>query len=213
MLYHRNSAPYHRRGDDVRFRQHDYLFRRKFLVEELEKYVCYDTLTHLLNRRSMDDYLQKAYQEASQEGTSFCLLMMDIDDFKKVNDTYGHDCGDEVLRYVANTISTSVRKDDSVFRWGGEEILVLMHSGEVQASLSAEKIRREIEQDAVSYRGENNISVTVTIGLSAYRNGMTIQQMMDEADQKLYYGKKHGKNQVVCRIPETVTFQQEAVQQ
>ncbi|MBR0485617.1 MAG: GGDEF domain-containing protein [Oscillospiraceae bacterium] len=190
-------------------------FGGKFLVEELEKYVCYDTLTHLLNRRSMDDYLQKAYQEANHGGTDFCLLMMDIDDFKKVNDTYGHDCGDEVLRYVANTVSAGVRKDDSVFRWGGEEILVLMRSEKTQASLSAERIRRKIEQDTVSYRGKENVSVTITIGISSYRNGITIQQMMDEADQNLYYGKKHGKNQVVSRIPQTesVKFQQEAVQQ
>ena len=177
-------------------------FGGKFLVEELEKYVCYDTLTHLLNRRSMDDYLQKAYQEANADGTDFCLMMLDIDDFKKVNDTYGHDCGDEVLRCVANTISTGVRKNDTVFRWGGEEILVLMQTAEQQASDSAERIRHEIEKDTIRYRGENLVSVTVTIGISAYRNGMTIQQMMDEADKKLYYGKNHGKNQVVSCLPQ-----------
>ena len=76
-------------------------FGGKFLVEELEKYVNYDTLTHLLNRRSMSNYLQAAHRHARTGKTTFCLLMIDIDDFKKVNDTYGHDCGDEVLKYVA----------------------------------------------------------------------------------------------------------------
>ena len=178
-------------------------FGGKFLVEELEKYVCYNTLTHLLNRRSMDSYLQAVYKEANNEGAVFCLLMMDIDDFKKVNDTYGHDCGDEVLRYVAGTISTGVRKNDTVFRWGGEEILVLMRTDEKTALAAAERIRKDIEKDGISYRGEIKVSVTVTTGLSAYKAGMTIQQMMDDADKKLYYGKQHGKNQVVCCIPQT----------
>ena len=103
-------------------------FGSKFLLEELEKYANYDTLTHLLNRRSMDNYMQEAYRQATTGKSSFCLLMADIDDFKKVNDTYGHDCGDEVLKYVAQTISTGVKKNDSVFRWGGEEICILLNA-------------------------------------------------------------------------------------
>ena len=68
-----------------------------------------------------------------------CLLLMDIDDFKKVNDTYGHDCGDEVLKYVAGTVSTGVRKNDSVFRWGDEEILVLLNTDEEKAVWKASR--------------------------------------------------------------------------
>ncbi len=91
----------------------------KYLIEELEKYANYDTLTHLLNRKSMDLYLREAYQKAQNGKNPFCILMADIDDFKRVNDTYGHDCGDEVLKYVAHTILTGVMKTDYVFRWGG----------------------------------------------------------------------------------------------
>ena len=176
-------------------------FGGKFLVEELEKYVNYDTLTPLLTRRSMGNYLQAAHEHAETGKTTFCLMLMDIDDFKKVNDTYGHDCGDEVLRYVAGVVSTGVRKNDHVFRWGGEEILVLLNADEAKAVAAAERIRHDIEKDAVNYRDEVSVHVTVTIGISSYRGGTSIQDMMDDADAKLYYGKRHGKNQVVSKLP------------
>lgn len=177
-------------------------FGGHFLVEELEKYVNYDTLTHLLNRRSMDNYLQAAHRQAQTGQATFCLMMMDIDDFKKVNDTYGHDCGDEVLKYVAHTISTGVKKNDYVFRWGGEEILVLLNTDFDKAVAVAERIRSDIARDPVDYRGTTKVPVTITIGVSPYAAGATIQQMMDDADAKLYYGKKHGKNQVVSTLPD-----------
>lgn len=179
-------------------------FGGKFLVEELEKYVNYDTLTHLLNRRSMDNYLQAAKRHAETGKATFCLLLMDIDDFKKVNDTYGHDCGDAVLKYVAGVVSTDVRKNDNVFRWGGEEILVLLNTDEDKAIAAAERIRHDIESEAVNYRGEVSVNVTVTIGVSSYKGGTSIQDMMDDADAKLYYGKRHGKNQVVSSLPKNV---------
>ena len=177
-------------------------FGSRFLVEELEKYANYDTLTHLLNRRSMDNYLQAAYRQAKTGKASFCLLMADIDDFKKVNDTYGHDCGDEVLKYVAQTITTGVKKNDNVFRWGGEEICILLNADEEKAVAAAERIRADIERDPVNYRNEAEVSVTVTMGVSPYRNGISIQSMMDDADAKLYWGKRHGKNQVVSVLPD-----------
>ena len=172
-------------------------FGGKFLVEELEKYVNYDTLTHLLNRRSMSNYLQAAHRHARTGKTTFCLLMIDIDDFKKVNDTYGHDCGDEVLKYVAGTVSTGVRKNDNVFRWGGEEIHVLINADEDRAVEVAERIRHKIEKNIVHYRDDIKVNVTVTIGVSSYKGNKSIQEMMDDADAKLYYGKRNGKNQVV----------------
>ena len=176
-------------------------FGGKFLVEELEKYANYDTLTKLLNRKSLDNYIQNAYRQAATGKSRFCVMMVDIDDFKKVNDTYGHDCGDEVLKYVAQTISTGVRKNDNVFRWGGEEIFVLLNADEERAVAVAERIRQDIANDSVNYRNEAEVSVTVTIGVSPYVSGATIQSMMDDADAKLYFGKRNGKNQVVSVLP------------
>ncbi len=180
-------------------------FGGKFLIEELEKYANYDTLTHLLNRKSMGNYLQEAYREAKTGKTSFCLLMMDIDDFKKVNDTYGHDAGDEVLQFVAKTVSCGVKKDDYVFRWGGEEILVILNTDVELAVSAAERIRADIARTPVSY-GDKQIPVTITIGIAPYRNGASIKDLMDEADAKLYWGKHNGKNRVVSLLPEGKTI-------
>ena len=187
------------------------LFGGKFFVEELERFVNYDTLTHLLNRRSMDGYLKAAYKRADAGKSSFCLLIMDIDDFKKVNDTYGHDCGDEVLKSVAGIISCGVRKNDSVFRWGGEEILVILNAEEYKAVFIADRIRKEIEKTVVTYK-ETKVSVTVTIGVAPFRDGESIQDMMDKADKCLYYGKTHGKNQIVSMIESEVTPFNETIQ-
>nr|MCR5109274.1 GGDEF domain-containing protein [Lachnospiraceae bacterium] len=141
--------------------------------------------------------LKKAYDEGIRDNKVFSLLMIDIDDFKRINDTYGHDCGDEVLKFVASTISSCVRKDDKVFRWGGEEILVLTGAEEEAAVLEAERIRTEIEKQTINYRGETEISVTVTIGVTAFDNKLDLKSMMDDVDRKLYHGKQNGKNQVV----------------
>lgn len=174
----------------------------KYLIDELEKYANYDTLTHLLNRKSMDGYLRAAHQKARNGKNPFCLMMVDIDDFKKVNDTYGHDCGDEVLKYVAHTIMSGVMKNDYVFRWGGEEICILMKTDVEHAVAAAERIRKDIEHDTIRYRDEIEVSVTVTIGISEYKELSSLQDIMDSADAKLYWGKRHGKNQVVSVIPD-----------
>lgn len=175
-------------------------FGSHYLVGELEKHVNYDTLTHLLNRRSMDNYLNEAYRQASTGKTTFCLLMMDIDDFKRVNDTYGHDCGDEVLRSIAHIVSTGVKKDDSVFRWGGEEILVLLKTDLSRAEAAAERIRFDVAKDPIKYQEDIEVPVTITIGISPYVAGTTIKKMMEDADAKLYVGKHNGKNQVVSSL-------------
>ena len=179
-------------------------FGSRFFVEELEKYANYDTLTHLMNRRRMDNYLTAAYKQAATGKATFCLLLMDIDDFKKVNDTYGHECGDEVLQSVAGIVSCGVRKNDHVFRWGGEEILILLNAEEYKSVFIADRIRKEIEKTSVKH-GEDDVFVTVTIGVAPYRVGESIQDMMDQADKCLYYGKTHGKNQIVSMVESEVT--------
>ncbi len=176
-------------------------FGEKYLVEELEKSANYDTLTRLLNRRSMDNHLQSAYHQAETGEAPFCLIMTDLDDFKNINDTYGHDCGDEVLKFVAHTLITGVKKNDYVFRWGGEEFCIIIKANEREAVAAAERIRKDIAKDPINYRNEVRVSITVTMGGSAYHDGVTIREMMDEADLKLYWGKRHGKNRVVSSLP------------
>jgi diguanylate cyclase (GGDEF)-like protein len=175
---------------------------RKYLIDELEKYANYDTLTHLLNRKSMDGYMRDAIEKAEKEGSRFCIAMVDIDDFKHVNDTYGHDFGDEVLKYVSHTILMGIKKTDSCFRWGGEEICILFTTNMEQARAASERIMNDISRDSVRYKDKEDVYVTVTIGISEYSDGQTIKSMMEEADARLYWGKRHGKSQVVTQIRE-----------
>ena len=159
-----------------------------------------DTLTRLLNRKSMDGYMREFMDQAKGGKNPFCIVMVDVDDFKKVNDTYGHEAGDEVLKYVARTIQTGVKKTDRVFRWGGEEICILLKADKEQALQAAERIRKDISRDGVFYKEGEKLSVTVTMGICEYRDGHTIKSMMEEADGKLYLGKRRGKNRVVSDI-------------
>lgn len=156
----------------------------------------YDPLTKLLNRRSMAKYLKKTFEEAQTSKEPFCLIMTDIDDFKKVNDTYGHAIGDQVLVLISDIISGSIREDDFVCRWGGEEILMLLMTDIEHAKMIAERIQNDITSSVIETK-EGNVQVTVTMGIAEYHEKVMIRELIDEADQKLYYGKKHGKNQVV----------------
>ncbi len=162
----------------------------------LEELAMFDPLTHLLNRRSMSDALHQAVNEAVSDRRPFCLIMADIDDFKKINDTYGHDCGDEVLIAIANIISNNVRENDHVCRWGGEEILILLQADLETAKRVAERVREEIAGRKKWYKG-SDFGVTITLGISEYQDGLNIRSLIDLADKNLYIGKKNGKNQVV----------------
>lgn len=156
----------------------------------------YDPLTHLLNRRSMNTYLKSALEQAAEGQQPFCLVLADIDNFKLVNDTYGHDCGDEILILVAGMVSANVREEDYVCRWGGEEILILLKTDLETSVQIADRICKNIAGTASNYKG-TEVKVTLTLGVSQYAEGETIRSMIDKADQNLYYGKKNGKNQVV----------------
>lgn len=162
----------------------------------LGKIANYDPLTHLLNRRSMDEYLKEAYKLAETDHQPFCLVLADIDDFKKFNDTYGHDCGDEVLICVAKMISGNVREGDQVCRWGGEEILALLRVDLDTAVQIAERICRGTAANILQYK-DVEVRVTLTMGVAEFKPGKTIQSMIEEADENLYRGKRNGKNQVV----------------
>ncbi len=162
----------------------------------LGKIANFDPLTHLLNRRSMNSKLKEAMREAEQNNKKFSLLMIDIDDFKKVNDTYGHDCGDKILVLVADIIESNVRESDEVARWGGEEILVLVKQDLEVAQIVAERIRKDMNEKKRLDK-DIEINLSVTIGVAAYKGKQTLQELIQEADRNLYYGKNHGKNQVI----------------
>ncbi len=166
--------------------------------QELDIVASVDPLTGLINRRSMEKKLEAAYELAREKGTFFSLLMGDIDFFKKINDTYGHDFGDEALKVVADIFRSSVRDDDSICRWGGEEFLVLIAGNKDDAVNIAERIRARIEENVIEKDGQE-IRFTMTLGTTTYKPGYKIDKLIHQADENLYYGKEHGRNRVVSR--------------
>lgn len=159
-----------------------------------------DPLTKLLNRRSMDVHLSEAMDIAKTKGHRFSLIIGDIDNFKKINDTYGHNVGDEILINVANTIVANAPGNAHVCRWGGEEILILVRSTLDDAVPVAEKMREQIEK-MVTYteidKEDIPIRITMTFGVAEYVPGFGIPKLVAIADDNLYRGKREGKNRVV----------------
>lgn len=165
------------------------------LKSELEKAATIDFLTKLYNRRYMMQRINEE-REKNKNGT-FSLLMMDIDHFKSVNDTYGHKAGDAVLVNVSKAILSSVRKTDLVARWGGEEMLVLLaNTKEDNCEIVCEKIRKKVES-TVSKVEDKKINVTISIGSSQIEPESSFETVLMEADEALYNAKTTGRNKVV----------------
>lgn len=153
-----------------------------------------DTLTGLFNRRGIKPFLDVC----AVSGRSFCIAMCDIDDFKNVNDSYGHDVGDEVIAETAKIIRADIKPDDHVCRWGGEEFVFIVDNALIaDGSDVAEKIRYDIEHRNLEMFGKK-IDFTVTIGITQYQEGESIEETISRADEKMYDGKHSGKNVVVA---------------
>lgn len=165
---------------------------------QLQQFANVDPLTRLPNRRSMMQTLNVAMHELSRGKTKFSIILGDIDNFKKINDNYGHDMGDKVLLTVAHTISAQLREGDAVCRWGGEEILILVKGNLESATAIAERIRLTISTTEVIHNN-NSIRVSMTLGVTEAEIGYRIEQIIQSADNRMYYGKLHGKNQVVSK--------------
>lgn len=166
--------------------------------ETTYKLATTDGLTGLYNHRFFQDKMKVMIDEAKKENTNFSLIMLDIDFFKKFNDTYGHQAGDRVLRYVADTLKTCVRKDDYVCRYGGEEMTVILNNTKKeQAIFVANKICTTIASKTYELASDLNVNITVSLGTSTYPdNGKTASELVSYADNCLYKAKENGRNQV-----------------
>ena len=154
-----------------------------------------DTLTGLGNRRIVEEFDQ---DPASKEAV-YCAILADIDDFKRINDTYGHDCGDAVLVMVSRSFREEIRKNDIVCRWGGEEILVILPFCSLEnAEKVAQKIREKIGSTVVEFE-QNQVNVSLTYGVAESTEGQDVEKVIRMADRYLYYGKQHGKDQIISR--------------
>jgi two-component system cell cycle response regulator len=159
-----------------------------------------DQLTGLHNRRYMSRHLDNLVANAYKTDKPLAFLIMDIDHFKSVNDTYGHDIGDEVLREFASRISANVRGIDLACRYGGEEFVVVMPDTDFDFAMTvAERLRKGVEEKAFEIsRDPGKLSVTISIGIaSSEKEGDTAEALLHRADQALYRAKREGRNRVV----------------
>ncbi len=162
------------------------------------QYATLDALTNLNNRRQFETRLKQEIAITKRQNNPLCAMMIDIDFFKKVNDTYGHASGDEVLRTVASVIKAQLRESDIPARYGGEEFAVLLPYTHIdEAKIVGERLRKAVEETTVSL-DNLNINVTISMGLAEFRQDESGEELFAQADKALYKAKESGRNRVVC---------------
>jgi diguanylate cyclase (GGDEF)-like protein len=163
------------------------------MKQKLETLSITDPLTGLYNRRYITERMEEENEVFLRKNREFSMMLLDIDHFKVLNDTYGHDCGDYVLKLVAQMLLSIVRKSDIVSRWGGEEFLILLpETSKHTAKKLAERIRKNIENMPILYE-QCNYHITLTIGISENKSE-SINNIIKRADNALYLGKNSGRN-------------------
>lgn len=176
------------------------------LQETLRQQSIQDPLTGLYNRRFMDEIMVREAGAMVRHNYTVGVLMVDVDHFKKVNDTHGHECGDAVLRELGAYIAGNVRKNDMACRYGGEEFaLLLIKSGHKNTMDKASKIVKGVARDLVIHHGEISLSITISIGMSLAGPELTLEEAMTAADAALYRAKEQGRNRVACHISEDIS--------
>ncbi len=161
------------------------------ILKGLPRFALIDPLTGLENRRVLDYLNQKL---SRQRADGVYVLFIDIDNFKQINDTYGHMFGDKVLKAVADVVLNSVRTSDNVIRFGGEEIVVVLHRVDEKTALEiAERIRAKIE--GISLEDHPEVKISVSVGVSPYSKSLL--KTIEKADKAMYEAKQQGKNRVV----------------
>lgn len=179
------------RSDEIERLQED--------IKTIRAEAARDPLTGLANRKTFNEALTNALNENREQDRYVCLLMVDIDRFKSVNDRFGHLVGDRVLRFIASTLTDSVKGRDTVARFGGEEFSIILPNTKPEgAQAVAENIRKTVEEARLrrSKDGELLGKITISLGISWARPGQSIDDLIDLADQALYQAKRSGRNRV-----------------
>lgn len=167
----------------------DRMLSQRILLRELS---IKDPLTGIRNRRAMEENLLKiSSQVRSATYRNISLILIDLDEFKKVNDQYGHSAGDNILRDLANVLSHKLTKDDHLYRFGGEEFVVISHKrNQENTSILAELLRESIDQ----HRFDQNLHVTISLGIAEYKTDETGFEWLGRADKAMYKAKGAGCN-------------------
>lgn len=168
----------------------------------LRELVEKDSLTGLYNRHYGEVWVRQMLGEAKEKGTRFFVALADIDYFKKFNDNYGHDCGDQVLREISGILEENMKARGYASRWGGEEFLMVFQESSMKlAEQCINEIAQEICQHTICYK-DQALKVTITIGMVEGDRKLLMDDIIKGADQALYEGKANGRNQVVCKMKE-----------
>lgn len=165
------------------------------LFEKTVKASRFDNLTGLYNRQSFDETLESEINRAKRHENELSILFLDLDDFKEVNDSFGHQTGDEVLKQVAKIVLNEKRSEDLAARYGGEEIVVIMpETGKVDSLVLGERIRQRVEEMRIDFNG-NTVRLTISGGLASFpENATDAKSLLKCADNALYIAKSTGKN-------------------
>ena len=172
--------------------------------QELDLLSRTDQLTKLPNRRYAREWIAHEQVRGARYGVSTCVCIADLDHFKKINDVHGHDAGDAILAHLAKVISTTVRKQDVIARWGGEEFLMLLPDTDVDGGMVAmEKVRSAVSAAYLDWDGAR-VQASVTIGIATVSAHTSMDEAIRKADEALYRGKESGRNRVVSKCGKDV---------
>ena len=178
------------------------------LLSQLERLSVSDRLTQLYNHVHFHQRLDEEFNRSVRFGHDLSLIMLDIDDFKRLNDTYGHPCGDEVLRAVSGIIKSSLRDMDMAARYGGDEFVVMLpETGTAGALAVAERIRADVAEKVVSPEEGDDVRFTVSVGVANHPlDAATAHRLVEAADNAMYVAKRTGKNRVETATPRNITL-------
>lgn len=170
---------------------------------QAEELARVDALTKVHNRRAFFEHMQRIYGYIQRKPQPLCLAMLDIDRFKRINDTYGHAFGDEVLVALCRRIGQSMRDTDQLFRLGGEEfVIALMDCDKATAFDLIERLRHEIEAMQLSANGVP-VNISCSFGIAEYKDGISVEQLLANADEAMYAAKQGGRNRTCIHHAET----------
>lgn len=163
---------------------------------EIKKLAEYDPLTKIYNRVKLNSLFPEIFYKANRYGQLFSIILLDIDHFKKINDTHGHNVGDKVLIELARLINMGLRQSDTFARWGGEEFLIISeHSNRKETVDLASRLRAQVE----AYSFDIVKDITCSFGVTEFKNGDTQARLLERVDEALYTAKERGRNQVIAK--------------
>ena len=171
--------------------------RLKAELELVNKLVREDQLTGALNRRGLDDALMRECARADRSDTPLCIALLDLDNFKRVNDSFGHQAGDAVLAHLVGIVKETIRSNDLIGRYGGEEFLLILPDARVDEALAVmSRLQRGLAAKPLAW-GSGQLEVTFSAGLALRRRGDNEVALINHADQALYEAKRVGKNRII----------------